>query len=69
MRILYAGIALVLSISFILFSTSGTADALYVSVEGVKYIKWVDFDVTASALEDAMKLDVESYNNGNHVDQ
>ncbi len=32
------------------------------------FIKWVDFDVSSSAMSDAMKIDIESYNTQNHID-
>ncbi len=32
-----------------------------------KYIRWVDFDVTEEALDDTLKLDIESYGTENHV--
>ena len=31
------------------------------------YIKWVDFDITVQALEDAYRQDVDSYGSGQHV--
>lgn len=33
-----------------------------------KYIKWIDFNVTCSALEDALSADVSSYGSENHID-
>ncbi len=35
---------------------------------GGGYIKWVDFDVTAEAMNDALKVDLETYGKDVHVD-
>ncbi len=32
------------------------------------YIKWIDFDVTARAMEDAARIDTDSYGTGAHID-
>ncbi len=34
---------------------------------GEEYIKWIDFDITARAMTDAVKYDVESYEADRHV--
>lgn len=31
------------------------------------FIKWVDFNVTSSAMEDAMEVDIETYGEENHI--
>lgn len=65
-RILIGVLAVILVIAFCLLSLSGK-DAFYVSADGVSYIKWVDYGVTATAMTDAMKLDIESYGTEEHV--
>ena len=32
------------------------------------YIKWIDFDVTARAMEDAARADTDSYGTEQHID-
>ena len=39
-----------------------------VAADGSSYIKWIDFDVSAAALSDAVKYDIESYNSECHTD-
>lgn len=39
-----------------------------VSADSEKYIKWIDFDITSKALSDAVKYDIQSYNEGIHTD-
>ncbi len=34
---------------------------------GNRYIQWVDFDVTASAMNDALAIDLETYGRDNHI--
>jgi len=65
-RILTCMLAMLLTLAFCIFSLSGE-NALYASADGASYIKWVDFSVTASALTDAMKLDVASYGTDSHI--
>ena len=38
-----------------------------VAADGSDYIKWIDFDITAQALADAVKFDVDSYGSDTHV--
>ncbi len=35
--------------------------------DGENYIKWIDFDVSAQALSDAVRFDIESYKSDRHV--
>ncbi len=41
--------------------------AVLTASENADYIKWIDFDVTAKALEDTVKLDIETYGSEKHV--
>lgn len=65
-RILTCTLAVLLALAFCILSLSGE-NALYASADGTSYIKWVDFGVTAEAMTDAMKLDVNSYGTDSHI--
>jgi len=47
-------------------SSESAADNSDASPEEKKYIKWVDFNVTAQALTDALRYDVDSYRKTPH---
>lgn len=47
--------------------SANSKNVLYASSDE-KYIKWIDFDVTADALWDAAKYDIDSYNSDRHID-
>ena len=49
------------------FAVLSRKSALPVSAADASYIKWVDFGVTATAMSDAMALDIESYGTDEHV--
>lgn len=56
----YALLALLLTLAFI-FTSLSSESALYAVADGTSYIKWVDFGITATALSDAMKIDIETH--------
>ena len=62
-HVIYSLIAAVLAVSLLFPRGIGGAAEAYALSDGVKYIKWVDFDVTAEAMRDAAVLDIESEGN------
>ena len=41
---------------------------IYAADAEKKYIRWIDFNVTRAALEDALRYDVEHYEKEDHLD-
>lgn len=64
-RVIYSMIAVILSLSFLL--VYGRSKDMYTLSDGVKYIKWVDFNVSSEALSDAACLDIKAYEEGKNV--
>ena len=61
-RVIYSMIAVILSLSFLL--VYGRSKDMYTLSDGVKYIKWVDFNVSSEALSDAARLDIKAHEIG-----
>lgn len=59
---------LILLLTTLVISLTGNAEVVPVSGENNTYIKWIDFNVTKEALADAVKIDIDTYGNDNHVD-
>ncbi len=64
-RVIYSIIAVILSLSFLL--VYGRSKDMYTLSDGVKYIKWVDFNVSSEALSDAARLDIKAHEEGKNV--
>jgi murein DD-endopeptidase MepM/ murein hydrolase activator NlpD len=59
---------LILLFTTLVISLTGNAEVVPVSGENNTYIKWIDFNITKEALADAVKIDIDTYGNDNHVD-
>lgn len=59
---------LILLFTTLVINLTGNAEVVPVSGENNTYIKWIDFNVTKEALADAVKIDIDTYGNDNHVD-
>lgn len=59
---------LILLLTTLVINLTGNAEVVPVSGENNTYIKWIDFNVTKEALADAVKIDIDTYGNDNHVD-
>lgn len=59
---------LILLFTTLVINLTGNAEIVPVSGENNTHIKWIDFNVTKEALADAVKIDIDTYGNDNHVD-
>lgn len=63
----FCSFSLILSVITALLTMALPPGDSYVSVEKDGYIKWVDFNVTYSALSDCLEYDLTNYKNDKHV--
>ncbi len=65
-KIYFGTVLTVLALSLIcILSLSKNAELESLTSGG--YIKWVDFNVTSSAMNDALAVDIETYKDGKHI--
>lgn len=57
----------IILISVIYFISVGNISSYVQTNASASYIKWVDFKVTQQALNDAMKIDIETYGSDEHL--